>query len=97
MAERSEQLRETLRNLHEQLAAAGPIDSQVRDELNGAVADIQSALRRSGEAGATGHSAGDSPSVVQRVSGAAQHFENSHPVLYDTLVKLGDLLAKLGI
>ena len=85
-------LRTTLAQLRDELEKVEAADPEIQELLSGAVADIQETIsRRSGE------TAEKDSSIVDRLSEAAQHYEQSHPTLSTTLGNIIDALSRLGI
>ncbi len=82
------ELRATLSELHEQLASADDLDADAVALLRSTLEEIQEVLERSGE---------EDTSFSDRLEGAAQHFEETHPTLAATVGRVVDQLAKLGI
>lgn len=97
MADKAERLKATIHQLHDELSALDPVDPEVRDLLAEALGDIQSALKQPSGSVAAVDEASESPSLVARITDAARHFESSHPTLSDTLSKIADLVAQIGI
>jgi hypothetical protein len=86
------ELRQTLQELHETLAGAGPLDDETRRLMQTVVADLQRLAGQPGEL-----SAAD----VEPVSGDLQElllkFETEHPQISGILGRLASSLANLGI
>jgi hypothetical protein len=83
----STDLHELLRQLHEELGKAGPLDAESRELLGVVARDI--GQLSSADAGMTGH--------VPALERLAVRFESEHPSLSAALRQLVDALAKAGI
>ena len=95
MSDQSEKLKATLAQLHaelERIEGAGP---QERELLHGALADIQTAL----ESSSGGHQTtpAEQASIRERLTTAAQHFEETHPTLSGLVGSLIDALGRMGV
>ena len=91
MSQPTEQLQQTLDQLHEQLAAAGAdLDQATQDRLQTALEEIKQTLGVPTETEAN-------DSVVERLREAEIQFEQSHPTLAGTVRRLVDVLAQMGI
>lgn len=93
MSERDEALRRTLAELREQLDAASEVGEAARAELEAAIEHVQRQL----DAGGDGASPDIHPSFVERLSRAAEEFEDSHPRLTGAVGRVLNALADLGI
>jgi hypothetical protein len=91
MTDQSSPLHETLELLCQQLEEAENIDRKLADQLAATIRTIQEALEDENAEAAT-HS-----SLLQRLTDAARHFEESHPTLSGTLGRLVDTLGQMGI
>jgi len=91
MNDEREELHATLERLHEQLGDADDLDDQLRAELRDAIGDIGQALERREEAGE------DDASLADRLGELTQEFESSHPRLAETVGRVVNMLANLGI
>ncbi|REJ69645.1 MAG: DUF4404 family protein [Planctomycetota bacterium] len=89
MSEEAEKLHATLDELKAELAAVEQDDPEVRRLLEAALADIQAKL--------SGDEPSEEPSLVERLSDAAQHYEESHPNLSGMLGGVIDALSRMGI
>ena len=87
-----EQLKLTLRSLHEELSSGAPVDPEVRAQLQQLVAEIEGVLRQS-QPGAPG----TEETLLDRVTGLAAPFEETHPRLAAILGRIADGLSQLGI
>jgi ABC-type transporter Mla subunit MlaD len=92
----SDKLKQTLSELHAELAGARKVDPATRKLLADALADIQEAL-----AAAESASADERPTppegIAERLQSAATKFETTHPTLAGLLERLTDLLSAAGI
>jgi len=87
----SPSLDQILAELHEALEASGDdLDSEVRDELRQAAAEIQAALGSPDEREL-------SDSLAQRLRGGLERFEETHPRLTAIVGRIADALSDLGI
>jgi len=94
MTGKSEALRDTLDELHEQLESVEAGDSEVQALLQGAIEDLRAALDASTE---DVSAESEQETFVDRFEEAATHFEESYPVLAGTLRKLAEVLSQMGI
>ena len=83
-----QELTEALEAVHEQLAEADHLDPSDVEKLRTTMNEIQGVLERQGE---------ENESLSERVAHSAQRFEESHPVLTDTLGRIADILQQMGI
>jgi hypothetical protein len=81
---------EILTELHEVLEASGDLDADVRDELLAAAEEIRQALDPADEREL-------SVSLRDRLSGALENFEESHPRLTGIVGRIADALSDMGI
>lgn len=124
----SEQLRQTLDRLHQQLEEAERLDPDVAARLRATMDDIRTVLDQQASLPAENVplsapppaepaptvepaageeplaqkdvAAGDvdeEPTIAQRLSEAEQQFASSHPTLSNSLQRLVDMLAQMGI
>ena len=88
-----DRLHQMLRQLDEELQRTTPVDATTRDLLRDLSRDIRSRLETA--------EPNDPPAVyqrlAQRLAGAAQHFEASHPALAKTTANLVDTLALFNL
>ncbi len=96
MSVESEQLRQTLAQLHRQLDEAPRLDPEVAAQLRTTIDDIRAALEKQERADAPAETEPDD-SLAGRLTEAEQYFESSHPTLATTLQRLVDILAQMGI
>ena len=85
-------LRQTLAELHRQLAGAGELDPAVAARLGALVAEIERALD-SGQPVVRSQGR----SIGERLGEATREFEASHPTLSGTIGSVIDALAQMGI
>ena len=83
-----ERLEDTLQELHEQLAGAQDLDTEQRELLRSALAEIQDTLDDSNVSSST---------LAQRLWEATQRFSETHPILTQTAGRIADLLSQMGI
>lgn len=83
-----QQLDEALTQLHQQLADADHLDRDQVAALRATVAEIQAVLEREERS---------ETSLAARMREAARHFEDSHPTLTNTVGRVADMLAQMGI
>lgn len=94
MTDRADRLRATLEQLHQELQETDSVDPQTRELLETTLADINHLI------GAQGQPAEEpvaEQSLVDQFREAAQQFEQSHPTLAGTIVRLADILSQMGI
>jgi hypothetical protein len=101
MAEESNNLRETLAQLHEQLRAAPDLGAETRRQLQQVVADIHALLEQAPPAG-TSSPAGplralEQESIVARLGSAEREFQATHPTLAGIVGSIIDALGRMGI
>ncbi|MGB0758286.1 MAG: DUF4404 family protein [Rubripirellula sp.] len=82
------QLTEALAVVQRELAAADHLDAADVKRLRTVMQDIEDVLEESSE---------PKESLSQHVSRSAQRFEESHPVLTETLGSIADILQQMGI
>ncbi len=83
-----ESLEETLKNLHEQLAAEKQLDPDQVAMLRSAAEEIEQTLDR-----ADVSSAG----LAQEMQTKSASFSETHPMLAQTIGRIADLLSQMGI
>ncbi len=74
--------------VHRQLAEAEHLDADEVEKLRDTMSEIQAVLDQESERGET---------LSDRVSISARRFEESHPVLTETLGRVADILQQMGI
>ncbi len=90
MPDPSSSVTEILAELHEALEASGDLAKDVREELREAAEDIRQALDPADERELT-------ISLRDRLSGALENFEESHPRLTGIVGRIADALSDMGI
>jgi hypothetical protein len=90
MAEDRDRVRRLIIKLREQLAAAAPVEVNLRRDLEATVADLEQAL--AGESLATAPAGS-----AERLGKAAAQFEASHPTLAGTIGAIIDAVGRAGI
>jgi hypothetical protein len=90
MPQNQEKLRAILADLHSQLAAADELDSNDRQQLEAALAEIQTKL-------AAKKVSTTEPTMAYKLGEQTRHFEESHPTIYGTIGSLIDVLGQMGI
>ncbi len=86
------ELRKNLHQLHDEITNTQAVDEKGRELLRDLEADISALLERSEETPVQVH-----PSIIQRLEGALDHFEVTHPDLTMLISKLLDSLSTAGI
>lgn len=86
------ELRKLLLQLHDEIKNTQSVDEKGSELLRDLDGDIQDLLVRSEENPAQSH-----PSLVQRLEGALDHFEVTHPSLTTLISNLLDTLSNAGI
>ena len=88
----SEQLRDSLQRIHEELAQGPSVNPEVRELLVRIMADIDLLL-------AEGQSEPPQTkdSLIHRLRESIQHFEDSHPALVSLVGKVADGLSNIGV
>ncbi len=95
MSDQIEKLKATLAQLHvelERIEGAGPKE---RELLRSALADIHTALES--PSGGPPPTAAERASTRERLTTAAQHFEETHPTLSGLVGSLIDALGRMGV
>ncbi|MDA9934295.1 DUF4404 family protein [Rubripirellula sp.] len=82
------QLTDALAVVQRELAAADHLDADDVEKLRTVMRDIESSLDETSE---------PKESLSQHVSHSAKRFEESHPVLTETLGSIADILQQMGI
>ena len=91
MSEHVERLRATIRELEDELHEIGAVDPETRQLLEEALLYIDAKIQEPRPESL------DDDLLSQRVSGAAERFETTHPTLFGVLTRLADGLADMGI
>ena len=91
MPDRLERLRSTLHELEQELLELDSVDAGTRAMLDQASREIHAVLQKS-EHAAPGH-----PTLVARLTAAAERFEVTHPNVAGVLHRMIDALGQLGI
>lgn len=94
MSEKSQSLRATLDELHEQLESVETRDPEVRGLLTRAMEDLRAALDASVGDEVTRP---EEEGLTERFEEAAAYFEEEHPLLAGTVRRLIDTLSQMGI
>lgn len=87
-----EELKQSLRTLHEELARTPTIDPELRALLASLAEDIDDVLHPAAPPRPPAEE-----SLADRVTSARQHFEESHPQLAAIIGRIADGLSQLGI
>ncbi len=92
MSERMERLKSLVRELQNELASIDTQDAESQQALTVTLRELQQALQnRGGEPGLS------SDSFVERLRGAEEDFQLSHPTISGLVVRMIDALGQLGI
>jgi SMC interacting uncharacterized protein involved in chromosome segregation len=83
-----ESLEETLRHLHEQLAAETELDAEQVALLRSAAQEIEQTLDRADISSAE---------LAQQMQTKSLSFSETHPMLAQTIGRIADLLSQMGI
>lgn len=86
-------LKASLKNLHAHLAAAGPVDEELRDLLQQLDGDIKQLLVQRAEPDEATTTYG----LAERTQEISARFAAQHPQLEPALRELGNILASMGI
>jgi len=78
-----------LKQLHEELSTAGPLDEATAEKLRSTVDEIEETLEQS--------DLGKSQALVQRIREAIYHLPESHPAIKSTVGRIADALSQMGI
>jgi len=84
-------LNETLDRLHAELRAAGPIDAELRADLERAIAELRQVVERDRS------EAGEAHPLGERLEALALEFEQSHPLLTQAIGGVVRALGAMGI
>jgi CII-binding regulator of phage lambda lysogenization HflD len=82
------ELTDALQTVHRELTESDHLDPQEVEKLRATMGEIQAVLDQQSEQG---------ESLSERVAGSARRFEESHPVLTETLGRVADILQQMGI
>ena len=91
MNEKLANLQTIIAELENELGSLKSVDPETRSALEDVVADIQTALGESDDAGLS------EKSLADRLQDAERDFEASHPTLSGILLRVVDALGQLGI
>jgi hypothetical protein len=80
-----------IRDLEAELASSANVDDDVRERLEQAVAEIQSAIQQEDP------SQLEPDTLAARLTAAAERFESSHPTLFGIVGRIVNALGQLGI
>jgi hypothetical protein len=94
MSREQQRLEQALQELQAELDDLENVDPQLRQRLEHTLAELQAALA---SASPTGSPRKQPPNVVQRLTEAAEHFEETHPTLAGTIGSVIDALGRMGI
>ncbi len=83
-----EELTAALETLRHELASTDDLDNEDVDGLKETVSRIQAVLSQQEDASET---------LSSRVTSSAKRFEESHPVLTESLGRIADILQQMGI
>ena len=81
-------LTDALEVVHRELAESDHLDTEEVEKLRATMSEIQKVLDEESD---------QSESLSDRVSTSARRFEESHPVLTETLGRVADILQQMGI
>ena len=82
------ELTDALDVVHRQLGELEHLDADEVEKLRDTMSEIQAVLDQESERGET---------LSERVGASARRFEESHPVLTETLGRVADILQQMGI
>jgi CII-binding regulator of phage lambda lysogenization HflD len=82
------ELTHALEVVHQQLSDSEHLDTEEVEKLRATMGEIQAVLDQQGDS---------EESLSERVSGSARRFEESHPVLTESLGRIADILQQMGI
>jgi len=89
-----ERLADLLQQLQVELSNTNDLDAELSEQLRATTTDIRQALECDD---AAEPAEGDSQGLVAQLRQAATRFEDSHPALTNTVGRIADALAQLGI
>ena len=81
-------LTDALEVVHHELAESEHLDAEEVEKLRVTMSEIQSVLDQQSDR---------EESLSEQVSSSARRFEQSHPVLTETLGRIADMLQQMGI
>jgi CII-binding regulator of phage lambda lysogenization HflD len=82
------ELTDALEVVHQELGESENLDAAEVEKLRATMSEIQAVLDQQGDR---------DESLSDRVSSSARRFEESHPVLTETLGRVADILQQMGI
>jgi CII-binding regulator of phage lambda lysogenization HflD len=88
---REQHLRQMLEQLHTEIQRTDTIDERSRELLRSVLGDIEDLLERKQKRGT------QAESIIERLREAVRTFEKTHPTLTDTIGRVVDALAGMGI
>jgi predicted component of type VI protein secretion system len=88
---REQHLRQMLEQLHTELQRTDTIDDRSRELLRSVLGDIEDLLERKQKRGR------QPESIIERLREVVRTFEKTHPTLTDTIGRVADALAGMGI
>jgi hypothetical protein len=94
MPEEIAKLRATIKDLESELNAIEAVDPETRRLLEEALDEINAKIHDGDEETAEEE---DEELLSDRLLGAAERFETSHPTLFGVIARLADALAQIGI
>lgn len=83
-----EELNSALETVHRELTASDHLDSDDVAQLRATISEIQNLLDKKSDT---------EDSLSGRVTSSARRFEESHPVLTESLGRIADILQQMGI
>jgi len=87
----TEKIKSTIRDLHQRLEDAGPIDSETHELLSQLDRDLHRLLAARAEVES------EEAGLQERLESLAADFDSRHPQFSAMLRELGDALARVGI
>ena len=88
---REQHVRQMLEQLHTELQHTDAIDDRSRELLRSLLDDIEALLQDKQKRGT------QPESIIERLREAVRAFENTHPTLTETIGRVADALAGMGI
>jgi signal transduction histidine kinase len=86
-----DKLKAILQDLEAELTSLTNVDDEVREHLEEAIAEIQSAIQREDPSQLEPHT------LSARLTAAAERFESSHPTLFGIVGRIVNVLGQMGI